>query len=256
ILDKIYLVAVTPTGSGKTGFLFLSLLVMIAIAAKPSLCPYITFPKDPAIVVVCPTNSIEQQMAENMGKLGISALMINADTVISARLGGEDLWIQAREGVSMLIPGPEQLISRGFQELLKCETLYDRVCALGVDEIHLLLLWGLAFRKVFTQIAFMRARFRTGIPMIGLTVTLLSDPKVADAIFNLLRYITQHEFYLLRRSNARHDIQILFRTLVSGIDGLHFPEIAWVLKNNDKTLIFGATISLVFRLKIHRVYVG
>lgn len=62
ILDKVDLVAVTPTGSGKTGFLFLSILVMIAIAANPSLCKDVSFPKDPAIIVVCPTNSIEQQM--------------------------------------------------------------------------------------------------------------------------------------------------------------------------------------------------
>ncbi|KAJ7200295.1 hypothetical protein GGX14DRAFT_400644 [Mycena pura] len=76
VLDKIYLVAVTPTGSqaGKTGFLFLTILVMIAIAADPSLCPTVTFPKDPAIVVVCPTNSIEQQMDENMGKLACRAV--------------------------------------------------------------------------------------------------------------------------------------------------------------------------------------
>jgi ATP-dependent helicase YprA (DUF1998 family) len=62
VLDKVDLVAVTPTGSGKTGFLFLSIIVMIAIAGNPSLCPTVAFPKDPAIVVVCPTNSIEQQM--------------------------------------------------------------------------------------------------------------------------------------------------------------------------------------------------
>ncbi|KAJ7482141.1 hypothetical protein B0H11DRAFT_2280205 [Mycena galericulata] len=91
ILDKIDLVAVTPTGSGKTGFLFLSLLVMMAIAANPALCPSVTFPKDPAMVVICPTNSIEQQLEQNMGKLGVSALMINADTFAAARLRGEDL---------------------------------------------------------------------------------------------------------------------------------------------------------------------
>ncbi|KAJ7450708.1 P-loop containing nucleoside triphosphate hydrolase protein, partial [Mycena galericulata] len=159
VLDKIDLVAVTPTGSGKTGFLFLTILVMKAIAANPSLCPGVTFPRDPAIVVVCPTNSIEQQMEENMAKLGIAALMINADTVAAARLRGEDLWMRAREGISMLILGPEQLISQGFAGLLKFEGFYDReVCALGVDEIHLLSMWGLSFRKAFTQIGFMRAR--------------------------------------------------------------------------------------------------
>ncbi|KAJ7861438.1 P-loop containing nucleoside triphosphate hydrolase protein [Mycena olivaceomarginata] len=244
VLDKIDLVAVTPTGSGKTGFFFLTILVMIAITANPSLCPSASFPKDPAIVVVCPTNSIEQQMEENMAKMGIRALMINADTVAAARIRGEELWIKAREGISMLILGPEQLISKGFQDLLKFERFYERVCALGVDEIHLLSIWGLAFRKAFTQIGFMRARFRPGIPIIGLTATLLADPKVSDSIFNYLG-VNRGEFYLLRRSNSRHDIQILFRTLHSGIDGLYFPELAWVVCNNDKTIIFAATISLI-----------
>ncbi|KAJ6448768.1 P-loop containing nucleoside triphosphate hydrolase protein [Mycena sanguinolenta] len=218
ILDKIDLVAVTPTGSGKTGFLFLTILVMIAIASDPSLCPAVTFPKDPAIVVLVCTE-------ENMRKLGMSALMINSDTVASARVRNEDLWITARVGISMLILGPEQLISKGFQDLLKHGPFFDRVCALGVDEIHLLVMWGVAFRKAFTQIEFMRARFRPGIPIIGLTATLLDDTKVADAI-NMLG-VNRGEFHLIRRSNARHDIQILFRTLHSGIDGVNFPELAW-----------------------------
>ncbi|KAJ7921903.1 hypothetical protein B0H13DRAFT_1866326 [Mycena leptocephala] len=121
-----------------------------------------------------------------MAKMGIRALMINADTVASARIRGEDLWMNPRKGISMLILGPEQLISKGFQDLLKFEPFYDRVCVLGVDEIHLLSLWGLAFRKAFMQIGFMRARFRAGIPIIGVTATLLSDPKVSDAIFDFL----------------------------------------------------------------------
>jgi superfamily II DNA or RNA helicase len=77
VLDKVDLVAVTPTGSGKTGFLFLSILVMIAIAANPSLCKDASFPKDPAIIVVCPTNSIEQQMvsASKLNKLPLFTLL-------------------------------------------------------------------------------------------------------------------------------------------------------------------------------------
>ncbi|KAJ7123811.1 P-loop containing nucleoside triphosphate hydrolase protein [Mycena crocata] len=233
VLDGVDLVVVTPTGSGKNG-------LPISYHHRYNL----------AIVVVCPTNSIEQQIDENMARLGVTTLMINADTVAAARIRGEDLWNKAREGISMLILGPEQLISKGFQDLLKFEPFYDRVCALGVDEIHLLHMWGLAFRKAFTQIGFMRARFRSGIPIIGLTATLLSEAKIADTIFDMLG-VTRGEFYLLRRSNARHDIQILFRTLYSGIDGLYFPELAWVIKNRDKTIIFGTTISLVFQIKIY-----
>ncbi|KAJ7692044.1 hypothetical protein B0H17DRAFT_1133313 [Mycena rosella] len=230
-------VAVTPTGSGKTGFLFLTIIVMSAIAANPSLCPTVAFPKDPAIVVpygsfcvsVPETDGFQE---ENMAKLGVSAVMINADSVVSARLCGEDLWIMARAGISMIILGPEQLISKGFQDWLKHEPFFDPFC------------------KAFTQIGFMRARFRSGITMIGLTATLLWDSKVADAIFGMLG-VNHGEFYLIRRSNSRHDIQILFRTLHSGIDGLYFPEFAWVLKNLDKTIIFAGTITLVFRLKVY-----
>ncbi|KAF7369592.1 P-loop containing nucleoside triphosphate hydrolase protein [Mycena venus] len=250
VLDGIDLLAVTPTGSGKTGFLFLTIIVMIAIANVPSLCPTVKFPKDPVIVVVCPTNSIEQQMDENMAKLGIAALTINSDTISAARIIGEDLWARARAGISMLILGPEQLISKGFRDLLAHEPFYERVCALGVDEIHLLVSWGLLFRKAFQQIGFMRARLRPGIPVIGLTATMLGDTSVADAIYALLG-VNRGEFYLLRRSNARYDIQVLFRQLVSGIDGRKFPELAWILQNRDKTLVFCRTISLVFRVKAY-----
>ncbi|KAJ6595417.1 hypothetical protein B0H10DRAFT_2442049 [Mycena sp. CBHHK59/15] len=115
------------SGSGKTGYLFLSIIVMIAIARTPSLCPSTKFPVDLAIVVVCPTNSIEQQM-ENMAKIGVAALTINSDTVAASRLCNIDLWNGAREGISMLILGPEQLISNGFRDLLAFEPFYDRVC--------------------------------------------------------------------------------------------------------------------------------
>ncbi|KAJ7767695.1 P-loop containing nucleoside triphosphate hydrolase protein [Mycena metata] len=264
VLDGIDLVAVTLTGSGKTGYIFLTILIMIAIANTPALCSAVKFCKDPAIIVVFPTDSIEQQMEENMAKLGIVALVINSDTVAAARMRGEDIWIKARAGISMLILGHEQLISQGFRAflafeafisqgfraLLAFEAFFYRIYALAVDEIHLLVHWGLTFRKTFLQIGFMRSRFRAGIPIMGLTATLLADPRVENTIFAILG-VSRGEFHLIRRSNARHDIQILFRELRSGIDGRSFPEIAWVLKGMDKTLIFCATISLVFRVKAY-----
>ncbi|KAK7002117.1 hypothetical protein R3P38DRAFT_3215928 [Favolaschia claudopus] len=158
-----------------------------------------------------------------MAQFGINALTINSDTVAAAGMNRRDLWIEAREGVSMLILAPEQLISKSFRDLLAHEPFYDRVCVLGVDGIHLLVEWGLEFWKAFKQI-------------------------VLDcALESLLLVLRQRS----SRSNARHDIQILFRQLHSGIDGRKFPELAWVLRNQDKTLIFGRTISLVFRLKVY-----
>ncbi|KAJ7192671.1 hypothetical protein GGX14DRAFT_379910, partial [Mycena pura] len=60
----------------------------------------------------------------------------------AARRWGENLWMKAREGISMLILCSEQLISEGF---LAFEAFYNRVYVLGVDEIHLLVQWGLTF---------------------------------------------------------------------------------------------------------------
>ncbi|KAJ7206626.1 hypothetical protein GGX14DRAFT_397010 [Mycena pura] len=86
VLDGVDLVAVTPAGSGKTAHLFLTILGIIAISKTLSLCPHVKFPGDkgPAIIVVCPTNAIEQQM--NKANLGVPALTINSDTVSAARI--------------------------------------------------------------------------------------------------------------------------------------------------------------------------
>lgn len=80
---------------------------------------------------------------------GLQAIAIKANTISAARLRGEDLWITAREDVSMLCLSPEQLISKGFADLLEHKPFWNRFCALVVDEIHLLYLWGTSFRLVF-----------------------------------------------------------------------------------------------------------
>ncbi len=56
VLDGVDLIVVAPTGSGKTGYIFMALVVMRAIGRDPSLCSTISFPKDPIIIVICPTH--------------------------------------------------------------------------------------------------------------------------------------------------------------------------------------------------------
>ncbi|RDX53490.1 hypothetical protein OH76DRAFT_1553567 [Lentinus brumalis] len=88
-LDGVDLLAVTPTGSGKTGFLVMYLLVMHAVMREPSLCgearPPPHFRKDAAMVVVCPTKSLELDMAPKFQAAGIATLVINKDTTDIAR---------------------------------------------------------------------------------------------------------------------------------------------------------------------------
>jgi superfamily II DNA helicase RecQ len=102
---------------------------------------------------------------------GLRAVAINANTLSAAWLRGEDLWLMAREGVSMLCLSPEQLISKGFADLLEHKPFWNRFRALGVDEIHLLYLWGMSFRLVF-QIEFVRSRCPPWIITMGLSATV------------------------------------------------------------------------------------
>ena len=62
-LDGIDLLATIPTGSGKTGYLIMLMLVVREISADETLAlGKKKFPKDPAMIVVCPTKALEEDM--------------------------------------------------------------------------------------------------------------------------------------------------------------------------------------------------
>ncbi|KAI0734061.1 hypothetical protein C8Q72DRAFT_771610, partial [Fomitopsis betulina] len=147
VLDGRDLLAALATGSGKTGFYYMYMLMLIELSKNPSLCDplYPAAPKDPAMVAVYPPIGLEEQV-ENLtcgqatvfSRFGLHSLVINANTLDAARASGEILWAQARAGVTVIILSPEQLTSRGFEGLLQNHAFRDRVCALGIDEVHVL----------------------------------------------------------------------------------------------------------------------
>jgi len=62
-LDGIDLLVTTATGTGKTGVIIMLMLAMRSIASDPNLAlEGRTFPKDPAMIVVCPTKALEDDM--------------------------------------------------------------------------------------------------------------------------------------------------------------------------------------------------
>lgn len=61
-LDGINLFAITPTGSGKTSFYTLYILVILAVVADPTLCPSAEFPQNPCLVIICPTVPLQLEM--------------------------------------------------------------------------------------------------------------------------------------------------------------------------------------------------
>jgi Helicase conserved C-terminal domain len=181
-----------------------------------------------------------------MENVGLRGLVINSDTIQEARLRKEDLWKQAETGPNILFMALEQLISKDFNDLIKEDGPFAaRVCAIAVDEVHLLNTWGKGWRKAFQQIGWVRARF-SNVVLIALTATMRGGVHTES----VCKYLGLHrgQFHFIRRSNARSDIRILFRTMKSGMGGRKFPELDWVLREKRKTLIFCRTIHLGWRI--------
>ncbi|KAF8720414.1 hypothetical protein AX14_010991 [Amanita brunnescens Koide BX004] len=268
ILDGLDLLAVTPTGSGKTGFIYILLLVLYGIQQKPELRPpgVRIFPKDPVIFVVCPTNALEEDMvsltqnhgtmsisvistlqAVKLNAIGVKAIAINSNTIqLAYQTQTDNPYKVARGDVSALLLSPEQLISPAFEDLLQDQKFYKRIFALCVDEVHLMYSWGAGFRKSFNQIGHMRNRLPQDVRLMALTATLRhGEPK--EAICTFLRLLPG-QFHFIRRSNARHDVQIIFRTMQSASTGHCFPELSWVLFEKRKFIIFAKEIYVGFRI--------
>ncbi|KAF9235287.1 hypothetical protein BU15DRAFT_51507 [Melanogaster broomeanus] len=246
-LNGVDLMAIVPMGGGKTAYFYMYMLVLLELAKNPALRRSLrTIPNDPAMVIVFPTNGLEIEM---VSQICLNAVVINAHTLREARNRGENLWSSAQNGISMILLSPEQLMSRSFELLLYHKPFQLRVCALGIDEIHLLNMWGNGFRKAFEQIGFVAARMPSRIVQIGLTATLARGAPM-DNVCKLLGF-KRGEYHLIRWSNLWSDVRILFRTLQHGLGGWDFPQFLWVLDSGRKTLVFTRTIHLSFRLLVY-----
>ncbi|KII90823.1 hypothetical protein PLICRDRAFT_547294 [Plicaturopsis crispa FD-325 SS-3] len=248
-LDGVDVLAVTATGSGKSGYIYMLMLVVLAIEREPSLCPTAKFPKNAAAVVVCPTTSLEEDLERKIRETGLTALAITRNTLDEARKDGKNLWAKAESDTTVILVTPEMLTSKGFEQLLRQKKFQERAFALVVDEVHLMNSWGVGFRPSFLEVGNMRARFSSSVVLLALTATM----RTGQPTKSICQFLGLHEgrFHLIRRSNIRHDVQILFRTLRSGLAATAFPELAWVLREKGKTLIFCRSIHLGFRVAVY-----
>ncbi|CDO73525.1 hypothetical protein BN946_scf185013.g160 [Trametes cinnabarina] len=253
-LDGVDLLAITPTGSGKTGFLVMYLLVMHSISDRPTLCgsqkPPSHFQKKATMIVICPTLSLEDETERKFHAGGFSTLIINKDTTDRARREDppREIW-DAAPAAEVLLLSPEQLTSANFAALLRNKEYQSRVVVLGVDEIHLLNTWGKTFRRDFLEIGSVRMRFEHRPQIIALSATLRSGLPFRS-VCAFLGLHSGH-YYLIRRSNMRYDIRLIFRTIQSSIRSYTFPELDWTLSANRRVIIFCPTIHLGFRVAMY-----
>ncbi|KII83903.1 hypothetical protein PLICRDRAFT_118742, partial [Plicaturopsis crispa FD-325 SS-3] len=253
-LDGVDVFAITATGSGKSGYIYMLMMIVQEINANPTLCPTVSFPKNAVAIVVCPTTSLEEDLEGRINKLGITALAISSNTLKAAEKEGRNLWLAAEQDTTVLLVTPEMLTSKGFEHLIQKKQFEERAFALFIDEVHLMNTWGVGFRPPFLEVGNMRARLPSRVVLLALTATMRSGQPI-ESVCGLLG-LRQGHFHLIRRSNARHDVQILFRTMRSGFGSATtaFPELDWVLNEKGKTLIFSRSIHLGFRVALYLWY--
>ncbi|TCD64684.1 hypothetical protein EIP91_003798 [Steccherinum ochraceum] len=251
-LDGCDLLSLLATGGGKTGFFSMFMLVLHTLSINPTLQAKfnIKFPIDPAMIIVYPTNGLEEEMARSFNNIGLPALAINSDTLQDARDRGQpSLWVQARSGYAMILLSPEQLVSSAFDSLLQNKIFQRRLVRLGIDEAHLLNSWGLQFRKTFTQLGFVRARMASHVKIIAVTATLM-DGKPFNNVCDTLGLV-RGQFHLVHRTNVRPELRMVFRRLSHGLGGLSFPDFAWIVRDDIRTVVYCPTIALTFRVTMY-----
>ena len=182
-----------------------------------------------------------------MKAFGLTAVAVNSTTKSEVDAEGGNIWKHVESETTVILISPEMLSTPGFGTLINSKIFQARLFAIAVDEVHLLWTWGEEFRPAYRQIGFIRARFSKRVRMLAMTATL--QKKNMSSICNLLGM--NETYHLVRRSNARPDIRLVFRTFNATQSSDNFPQLEWIMKEKKKTLIFCPTIRFGFKLAVY-----
>lgn len=170
VLDRKDVVAILPTGAGKSICYQLPAMLMPGLA-----------------IVISPLISLMQDQVLSLTKNGIPAAFLNS----SLHVSDIRAVINNLNDYKLLYIAPERLADANFVENLKAAT----VSFFAIDEAHCISQWGHAFRPEYRQLSFLKTLFPKS-PMMALTATATKEVEkdIAAQLAMTQPYITRASF--------------------------------------------------------------
>ncbi|KAI0081499.1 hypothetical protein K474DRAFT_1635826 [Panus rudis PR-1116 ss-1] len=197
--------------------------------------------------MVGPLVDLGVSQVEEMQRIGINAVALDAESIRKAKDQLDaDIYKEVEEGKRpMVILSPERLTEAKFDRMIRKDEFRKNIVAYIIDEAHIVIPWGINFRKDYAEICRARHRIPGGTPMLAMTATSRVGP-TESSLIHLLGLRKGYD--IIRRPSERRNIQTVYRTLSHSLKGTEFPDIAWVAHGTEKTIIYCKTIDLCFRV--------
>jgi superfamily II DNA helicase RecQ len=213
-------------------------------------------------IQIIPLVALGQQQVLAMTHIpGARPCLVTSETKATDHMLFND--IQALRYTHILL-GPEQAVSKEFQDVLKCAEFRNRVGLMAIDEAHCLSMWS-SFRSEYEDVRRVRSQLLRSVVLFACTASM--HPAVEEKIIDHGGFRSfagwDPQSGIIRMSVDRPDITIvvvrlpanrqmdrlsfLFKDAVSHTSA--FPQGQPSPQDIKKTVIFGNTIRQVLNLR-------
>ncbi|KAF8056183.1 ATP-dependent DNA helicase RecQ [Lyophyllum atratum] len=248
-LEKVPVLLISSTGSGKTAAFYIPILIMRYLLQNP-VDGIPKPPKHPVALVVTPLVELGNSQAREMGEIGMRAVALNAESISKAFDEGRNLYREiAACHWSIVLLSAERLTSKEFDAVIRNETFQENVAVLGIDEAHVLVPWSLEFRTAYQQILLLHRRLPDHVALVVATATLAPGPAY-DALCSALD-LRPGAFHCIRLSCERPNVRTVIQELGHSLSGYTFPGICWVFVPGMKAVVYCRTLELSWRVAVY-----
>jgi len=225
IIDKKDVLAILPTGAGKSICYQLPALLMPGIA-----------------IIISPLISLMQDQVVSLSKNNIPAAFLNSSLHYTEIQGV----LNNLSDYKMLYIAPERLFDPNFLQILEANT----VSFFAIDEAHCISQWGHSFRPEYRQLSLLKEKFPSS-SIIALTATATTDVEK-----DISTQLNMHEPFVIKASFDRPNLTIhLNRRENLEAQLMHFLN----KYENESGIIYAATrktvdeLFLILQAKGYRV---